>query len=555
MSLLDDPSVEYTGILISPLQFHIPFPSILLLLLLVFSLYVSSLYRWNFWLRYPGEPPLHRSFLPWVGHAASVDRNSTKFLQKLSTQSGGVFVIPMAGRRAVWVTDPCGLKSVNRLEQLSFNPITRMVRTSAQGLAPDDFDKIDSKIRRRIEVTHLSGDSLKVLTVASVRSFDDLPNVRQFLGRPKHPAELFTSDGDYEIVELYELCRCMQFDALCGCLLGQSLPDCFDAYKTCRSLFEMVLVGLPGTRYLFSRYFDAMSLMRKAILKVAQEHVDRGTDASTVDATPSQGLSPTKSAEEDEGVFLFSAALHHRQAYHQKVGVKDALFAGVFDALFTGVNMSAPTTFWLLARLIHDRTLLREVLSEIFRVLTPDRTFSDLTYDDINNMELLEATHKEVFRFYQTAPIVRACESNCTLEVGERNFSIRKGDWVFVYPRLALHWNPDIYTDPDVFDSHRFRVDPQTNEPPVFRHRKGIPLGNTLLPFGDGRHLCPGRLIAPTVSKLCVIYLLLHLDIRSEEEAAATGVPHCRLPSPNIKATEGAPAPLGPYNVCIRRSR
>eukprot|EP00922_Rhytidocystis_sp_ex-Travisia-forbesii_P052344 GHVS01077651.1.p1 GENE.GHVS01077651.1~~GHVS01077651.1.p1 ORF type:complete len:378 (-),score=17.82 GHVS01077651.1:208-1341(-) len=328
-------------------------------------------------------------------------------------------------------------------------------------------------------------------------------------------------------------------------LFAGGIPGCFEAYKTCRSLFELVLIGLPGSRYLFRRYFASMSLMREAILKIADQQTKKADKISVEEDIPF-------TQEREEGPMVFSAAFHERQAYHRRVGVKDSLFAGVFDALFTGLNMSAPTTFWLVARLVHDRTLLKEILEEIHQVLSPDRSFRDLTLDDINKMELLDATQKEVFRFYQTAPIVRTCEGNCTLEVGQRKFGIRKGDWVFVYPRMALHWNRDIYTDPEVFNSHRFRVDSQTKEPPLFRHREGIPLGNTLLPFGDGKHLCPGRLIATTVSKLCAIYLLLTVEFLSEAEASILGLRHCLLPLPHVKATEGAPAPVHPYNVCVR---
>eukprot|EP00922_Rhytidocystis_sp_ex-Travisia-forbesii_P052331 GHVS01077638.1.p1 GENE.GHVS01077638.1~~GHVS01077638.1.p1 ORF type:complete len:403 (-),score=42.84 GHVS01077638.1:1622-2830(-) len=375
--------------LVAPFMLLCSSPVLLVVLLLV-ALYIISLNLFNFWVRYPGEPPLYRSFLPWVGYGAALNNDSTEVLQKLSSETGGVFVIPMAGRRTVWLTDPSCLKSVNRLEQLSFDPITHMVRSRAQGLAYDDFDKIDPKIRRSIEVTHLSGEPLKTLTIAAVRAFDNMPNVRKVIECPQCSEPLFSPD--YATVELYELCRSLQFDVLCGCLLGKPLPGCFKAYKTCRSLFELVLIGLPGSRYLFRPYFDSMRFMRAAILKVAEEHF-HPSDRPVEDVAPStRGGTPRE--EHQETPIVFSAAFHHRQAYHQKVQVKDSLFVGVFDALFTGINMSAPTTFWLVARLLHDRALLKEVVDEIHQVLSPDRTFRDLTLDDINKMEILEATQK-----------------------------------------------------------------------------------------------------------------------------------------------------------------
>jgi len=79
-----------------------------------------------------------------------------------------------------------------------------------------------------------------------------------------------------------------------------------------------------------------------------------------------------------------------------------------------------------------------------------------------------------------------------------------------------IHRSGDHYTDPDKFDGFRF-VDSEGDE------REGhqlqiVTLGTNHMPFGNGRHACPGRFFAANELKAMLAHVLMSYDVKFETD-------------------------------------
>lgn len=74
--------------------------------------------------------------------------------------------------------------------------------------------------------------------------------------------------------------------------------------------------------------------------------------------------------------------------------------------------------------------------------------------------------------------LMRKSTSSYTFE--SIKVSIPKDQGIFI-PTLAIHWDPDIYPEPETFDPERFSEEVAKSRNPMF-----------YLPFGDGPRNCIG---------------------------------------------------------------
>ncbi|KAJ7477068.1 cytochrome P450 [Mycena galericulata] len=82
------------------------------------------------------------------------------------------------------------------------------------------------------------------------------------------------------------------------------------------------------------------------------------------------------------------------------------------------------------------------------------------------------------------------------------------------------HHNPAIYPNPDEFDALRFyRMRVEDDEEGNIRHQL-VATNLDYLPWGHGRHACPGRFFAGTMLKTMLAHTLLNYDVKLEDESA-----------------------------------
>ncbi|KAI1091697.1 cytochrome P450 [Rostrohypoxylon terebratum] len=85
-------------------------------------------------------------------------------------------------------------------------------------------------------------------------------------------------------------------------------------------------------------------------------------------------------------------------------------------------------------------------------------------------------------------------------------------------PAQAIAMDPKLYADPETFDPLRFvKLRQSTDDPAVKGKAQFVAANPQSMPFGYGRHACPGRFFAGDEIKAITMYLLNNYDIKFAE--------------------------------------
>ncbi|XP_058808187.1 probable cytochrome P450 6a13 [Phymastichus coffea] len=123
-----------------------------------------------------------------------------------------------------------------------------------------------------------------------------------------------------------------------------------------------------------------------------------------------------------------------------------------------------------------------------------------LSYDVIKNMKYLDKVFRETLRKYPPVGMLQR-EAVSDHIFADSNISITKGTKIFV-PVYAIHYDPNIYPDPNKFDPERFEEDAVESRPHM-----------TYLPFGDGPRICIGERFAHIQTKLGLATVIRHFKL------------------------------------------
>jgi cytochrome P450 len=86
-----------------------------------------------------------------------------------------------------------------------------------------------------------------------------------------------------------------------------------------------------------------------------------------------------------------------------------------------------------------------------------------------------------------------------------------------VFPAQMVHMDPGLYQEPEQFDAFRFSrecdASQQTNPQQATKRKLMTSVSTSFLPFGYGRHACPGRWFVAQMVKQALAYVILNYSV------------------------------------------
>ncbi|XP_058788911.1 cytochrome P450 18a1 [Phymastichus coffea] len=281
---------------------------------------------------------------------------------------------------------------------------------------------------------------------------------------------------------------------------------------------------IPIVRYLpwMKIVQTKLTANREEMADFFQETVDqhRATfDGSNVrDLVDAYLLEIEKAKAEGRADQLFQGKNHDRQM-QQILG----------DLFSAGMETVKTTLEWAMIYMMHHPEAARAVQEELDQIVGRSRT---PTLEDLPFLPVTEATILEVLRRTSIVPL--GTTHATTREVNLNGFTIPTGSQII--PLLhAVHMDEELWEEPAKFQPSRFlTAEGKVHKPEYF------------MPFGVGRRMCLGDLLARMELFLFFSTLMHTFDLRLPEGASL----------PSLKGNAGVTVTPDPFKVClIRRDR
>ncbi|KAK9501864.1 hypothetical protein O3M35_012513 [Rhynocoris fuscipes] len=173
----------------------------------------------------------------------------------------------------------------------------------------------------------------------------------------------------------------------------------------------------------------------------------------------------------------------------------DIILGQAFVFLTSGFEGAAIVTTYCLYELAKHPKIMAKVRDEIKQHAKDEES---LTYDAVRDMTYLEQCVKETLRKYPPSPMLfRICTKEYALPNG---FIIPKGQSIII-PVKTIHYNQEIYPEPNEFQPERFDPD------------RVIP-SCAFIPFGNGPRMCIAMRFAMIQLKYGVAKLLQRYEFK-----------------------------------------
>ncbi|XP_076641351.1 putative cytochrome P450 6a20 isoform X2 [Halictus rubicundus] len=182
---------------------------------------------------------------------------------------------------------------------------------------------------------------------------------------------------------------------------------------------------------------------------------------------------------------------------HNKLTLAEAT-GQAYIFYLAGFETSSTTVTFCLYELAKHQDIQDKVRDEIRNAI---KKHGDITYTALNDMPYLNKVTLETLRKYPALAFInRICTKERTLDT--TNVTIPAGTSV-VIPTYGLHWDPNIFPEPEKFDPERFSEENiKSRHPYVY------------LPFGEGPRICIGLRFGMVQVKVAVIIALLNHRIK-----------------------------------------
>ncbi|KAL5979338.1 hypothetical protein ACLOJK_019236 [Asimina triloba] len=338
---------------------------------------------------------------------------------------------------------------------------------------------------------------ITVLELLSTRQLDTLKHVRATEVRliMKDLYGLWEKNGKKAVqVEMTEKFGDITFNVIAMMVIGKrcfgSLSDNDDGdsvrfREATEEWFHLFGAFVPSDVFPFLKWWEVKGY-KKEMRRVFH----------TLDALLSKWLEEHRETMGDQDfldVLISHIDASHSTDYDVDTMIKVTALIGE-TVLTGGYDTTSVSSTWTLSLLLSNKQALRKAQEELDRHVGRDRNVEE---SDLNNLVYLQAIVKESLRLYPSAPLSGPHESTEDCYVG--GYFIPAGTRLLVN-LWKLHRDPRVWSDPEVFRPERFLTENADVE------GKGSHF--QYLPFGAGRRMCPGYILAHQLLHLTFARLL-----------------------------------------------
>ncbi|KAI5923403.1 cytochrome P450 [Camillea tinctor] len=464
----------------------------------------------------PREPDIIASPIPYVGHLLGMVFQGGRYVKNLGIRNRHlpIFTLPMPGSRLYIVTEPSLAASVQRASRaLSFTPIIPPATERVLGLDAPTMDIV------RQNLDPGPGDQRGFLA-------DIQDMVYAWLGPGPYLSELTLSAAQE-----------LQREITSSPSPASSPTDLL--------VWTRHLVTPATARYL---YGPCNPLARDPSLEGAFWDFDHGIGGLLTGVLPSPTARRARAGRErlaaalatylEAGRHITAASpiVRERVRIAQRHGwTLRATARSELSFLFAAVVNATTTTFWMLAHVFADASLLAAVRGEVEAVLVPDggreqaqashgaeaqgNTFRLSIALLRDRCPLLVAVYRECLRLgsdnCSTRVVVGGEHADGALLAGR--YFLRKGAVVQIAGGV-IHADPAIWgSGAGAFDPGRF-LDRDNNKNGAEAKRKADVHPAAFRAFGGGKTLCPGRHFAMSEILSFFALVVLQFDIEAADD-------------------------------------
>ncbi|KAI0129669.1 cytochrome P450 [Xylariales sp. AK1849] len=482
-----------------------------------------------FTLRLDGqEPPPLKPDIPVVGHIIGMICGSHGYWLKLyEKQPMPACTLPMLNGKMYIINSPELISATFKARTLSFDPylhktIGSMVPLSKQAktmFAEEHFYHHWIKV---IYGKMTGTDLLKMNTVVLTDIF------RQVNALPRA----------VEVEDTYVWLRNVLTTSTISALLGTKNPwredrSLENKYWTYDANIHHFVLG-PAPRISAPAAYKARADMHQALIKYYNSHGYEADDVSAI----------TKGTD--------SLQREHNWSSEDRAAMMIAIIQG-------SLANTIPTGYWYFMHIICKPRLVARLRDEARLLVTEGQNLPNGKREmlmDIKDLEsrapLLVAAFRENQRVVSIGTMSRMVMEDTVISDGERSYLLKKDTPLQISGLVGhsseQHWGADVAEfEPDRFmkkSPGRGAVKEFNGDAPV---KRGV-----FVPFGGGKHICPGRNFASAENWGTLIALLLGFDI-TDPEGQTLLLPARQMPL--VTAGIGKPKIGSDLRSCIRRRK
>ncbi|KAK4088466.1 hypothetical protein Purlil1_7345 [Purpureocillium lilacinum] len=469
------------------------------------------------------EPPVMLPRIPFIGHLVGMIRNQAEYYTSLHKKTGAaIATLPILGGKTYAIWDPALVQSALRQKTLSFEPFAVDFLQTMLGMKEDSYRAFREKPELVIEffdALHFTvrGEPLHRMNANALNYISSRLDAMK--GTRKIPVDNF-----------YLWLRELMTMATTTALMGDKNPLLHDG-KLVDDLWcwENAIPKMLITPWHSVTNADAFRSREKLQKALGDYYADRGDHHESAAAVTSA-----------------------RAAVLRKYGLPDSEI-GRFEAslLQLATGNTVPTTFWMVANVFTRFDVVERLRAEL-EPLAQRKEGRNIVTINITKFDetcpLLVSCYRESIRLSNHALCVRRVMEETVISNGKGDsFLLKKGSDVQI-PAGFTHRTEEVWgANAAEYEADRF-VGRQAKLSAQAEKNKR----NSYIPFGGGKHLCPGRNFAFAEILGTAAALILAFDMSSDGNGAPVKLPE--MATTTIMGGASKPDKQGEgMNLVIRR--